>query len=74
MDATRKLLVDLSHLACSVIIIGVGSANFDAMNVLDGDGPGGLTDQDGRKVARDLVQFVEFQKIGDKNDLAKHVL
>lgn len=70
MPKTKALLVDLSHLACSVIIIGVGAADFSQMKELDGDGPGGLHDGEGRQVARDLVQFVEFKKACEKGDLA----
>ena len=38
MPATKNLIYELSHLPCSVIIVGVGSANFSAMEELDGDG------------------------------------
>ena len=37
MPESRSLIVDLSNEPCSVIIVGVGSANFNSMNVLDGD-------------------------------------
>ena len=47
-------MVDLSSMPCSVIIVGVGDANFDAMEELDGD-DGLLRDNRGRAVARDLV-------------------
>jgi len=38
MPKTKDLIVKLSYEACSVIIIGVGNAEFDAMEELDGDG------------------------------------
>jgi hypothetical protein len=59
MDATKSALVDLSKLPCSVIIIGVGMANFGSMDELDGDGAR-LRDRAGRECARDIVQFVSF--------------
>ena len=59
MDETKSALVDLSELACSIIIVGVGSADFSQMEELDGD-DGVLRDARGRKCARDIVQFVEF--------------
>lgn len=42
----------------SIIIIGVGSANFDLMEELDGDGPGMLRNSRGIAATRDIVQFV----------------
>ena len=37
MAATKRAIIDASHLPVSIIIVGVGSANFDAMNELDSD-------------------------------------
>jgi copine 5/8/9 len=38
MPETKSQIVKLSKLGCSVIIIGVGNADFDSMKELDGDG------------------------------------
>lgn len=38
MPETKRQIVNLSKLGCSVIIIGVGNADFSGMNELDGDG------------------------------------
>ena len=38
MPETKKQIVKLSGLPASIIIIGVGRANFDSMEELDGDG------------------------------------
>ena len=43
------------------------------MEELDGD-DGGLTNQAGQKVARDIVQFVEFNQCMARGDLAEQVL
>ena len=32
MPQTKALLVDMSHMACSVIIVGVGEENFSNMH------------------------------------------
>jgi len=73
MDLTKKVIVDSSHLPLSIIIIGIGNASFDNMDILDGDD--GLWDASGRKAQRDLVQFVPFNKFaGDPTALAAHVL
>ncbi len=74
MDLIKALIVDLSALACSIIIIGVGNADFSGMRVLDGDGPGGLKDNHQRRAVRDIVQFVEFTQAVKKGDLAEQVL
>ena len=37
MNETKQVIVDLSSLPCSVIIVGVGSADFTGMRELDGD-------------------------------------
>ena len=55
------MIVDASYLPLSIIIIGVGNANFDAMDVLDGDGKV-LRNSRGQPAARDIVQFVPFKK------------
>jgi hypothetical protein len=54
MAATKRAIVDLSSLPCSIIIIGVGSADFSSMDELDGDGQR-LKDDQGRSCARDIV-------------------
>jgi hypothetical protein len=38
MSTTKAAIVDLSRLPCSIIIVGVGNADFSSMNALDGDG------------------------------------
>ena len=59
MPQTKSLICKLSETPASVIIIGVGDADFDAMEELDGDG-GLLRDDYGNVCKRDIVQFVEF--------------
>ena len=48
MPATKAALVDLSGLPCSIIIVGVGNADFSSMDELDGD-DGPLKDELGRR-------------------------
>ena len=74
MDETIDALVEASYLPVSVIIIGIGNADFSNMDVLDADDEP-LFDRNGRKADRDLVQFVpykDFQNNGQK--LAEQVL
>ena len=53
MKETKKILVDSCELPLSVIIIGVGEADFEKMVELDGDHE--LKDKDGRVATRDIV-------------------
>ena len=74
IDDTINYLVDASFLPISVIIIGIGKADFTAMNVLDAD-ENPLVSDKGVKAARDLVQFVPFLKYeSDPQKLAEEVL
>jgi len=37
MEATKSSIVAASHLPLSIIIIGIGNADFTNMEILDGD-------------------------------------
>ncbi|XP_067904791.1 copine-1-like isoform X3 [Heterodontus francisci] len=75
LDQTRNAIVEASKLPMSIIIVGVGSADFKAMEFLDGD-DGVLKSLTGEKVARDIVQFVPFRQFQNapKEALAQTVL
>ena len=74
IDNTINELVNSSFLPLSVIIIGIGSANFSSMNVLDAD-ENPLVSSGGVRAARDLVQFVPFLKYESNPErLAQEVL
>lgn len=75
MSATIDALVEASVLPLSVVIIGVGDADFADMDRLDGD-DGVLKNSRGEAAARDIVQFVPFSKygVGRHSELAKEVL
>ena len=74
MEATIHELVELSGLPASVIIIGVGGADFSDMNQLDNDGK--LFKSKGRVACRDIVQFVPMRDFAAKGPtaFADHVL
>ncbi|TNN40623.1 Copine-1 [Liparis tanakae] len=75
LDQTRDAIVRASRLPLSVIIVGVGPADFKAMELLDGD-DGVLRSTVGEAVARDIVQFVPYRKFKDapQASLAQSVL
>ncbi|XP_030907589.2 copine-2 isoform X3 [Melopsittacus undulatus] len=75
MDETRHAVVQASKLPMSIIIVGVGNADFAAMEFLDGDSRV-LRSHTGEEAVRDIVQFVPFRDFRNapKETLAKAVL
>lgn len=74
MDQTVNQLVFGSGFPLSIIIVGIGNADFSAMEVLDAD-DSPLVDDKGNKACRDFVQFVPFNKFaGNGERLAQCVL
>lgn len=67
MDRTLDLIVSASNLPLSIIIVGVGNADFTNMNRLDGDN--GLYSSKGVAATRDIVQFVPFRDVQMSGDL-----
>ena len=59
-DQTKKAIIEASVLPLSIIIVGVGSANFVSMSRLDGDETP-LLDSRGKRI-RDIVQFVHYNQ------------
>eukprot|EP00055_Hartaetosiga_balthica_P000634 m.137110 g.137110 ORF g.137110 m.137110 type:complete len:524 (-) comp11269_c0_seq1:136-1707(-) len=73
LGATKSAIIEASGLPMSIIIIGVGSANFDAMDALDSDNA--ALEHAGKRAQRDIVQFVPFRHFaGDTAKLASSVL
>uniref|UniRef100_A0A4W4F7X0 C2 domain-containing protein n=1 Tax=Electrophorus electricus TaxID=8005 RepID=A0A4W4F7X0_ELEEL len=75
MDQTRAAIVAASHLPMSLIIVGVGRADFTDMEILDGD-DGHLRSPSGQPAVRDIVQFVPYRKFqnASREALAQCVL
>lgn len=80
MFDTKKAIINASKYPISIIIVGVGNSEFDAMDELDADDK---LLRIGNKIAeRDIVQFVPMNKFISRNgsfcrsqaDLAKEVL
>ncbi|KAM4720914.1 copine-9 [Rhinophrynus dorsalis] len=65
MVQTKEAIVNASSLPLSVIIVGVGPAEFDAMEELDGDEV--RVSSRGRFAERDIVQFVPFRDYVDRS-------
>ena len=60
MNETKEAIVAAAEYPMSIIIVGVGDANFDAMEELDGDDVR-VTTREGRIASRDIVQFVPLR-------------
>ena len=56
MVPTKKAIVEAAGLPISIIIVGVGQANFSAMEELDGDSV--RISYNGRYAERDIVQVL----------------
>lgn len=72
MKETKHAIISASSLPISIIIVGVGNANFSRMDQLDSDEF--RLRVDGRFAERDIVQFVPLNKFKSKAELAKNVL
>jgi hypothetical protein len=74
MQDTTDAIVAACDAPLSILIVGVGTADFRAMNVLDADEEP-LTSSQGVKAQRDIVQFVPFSKFAAVQfSLAQEVL
>ncbi|CAI5779288.1 copine-3 [Podarcis lilfordi] len=75
LDETRSAIVNAAKLPMSIIIVGVGGADFSAMEFLDSDS-GALRSLSGEAAIRDIVQFVPFRQFQNapKEALAQSVL
>ena len=67
MDKTVDLICSNISLPISIIIVGVGNADFGNMKRLDGDQ--GLVSSNGVRAGRDIVQFIPFREMN--NDPAR---
>ena len=60
MNDTMEMIIEAANtVPLSIIIVGVGQADFTKMNKLDGDDK--QLEYDGRVAKRDIVQFVAMR-------------
>lgn len=71
MNKTIDAIVEASNHPLSIIIVGVGNADFSKMDILDAD-DNPLVSSKGVQMRRDIVQFVPFNE--HAHDLASAVL
>lgn len=63
MQETKDALVRASDLPLSILIVGVGGADFTQMEILDADNGERLQSSTGRVATRDIVQFVPMREV-----------
>ncbi|RYR19164.1 hypothetical protein Ahy_B03g063870 isoform H [Arachis hypogaea] len=63
LQETKDALVKASDLPLSILIVGVGGADFKEMEILDADKGERLESSFGRVASRDIVQFVPFRDV-----------
>ena len=75
MRQTIDEIVDGTNLPLSIIIVGIGPADFEMMEELDADTDPLFSSKYDKFAQRDIVQFVPFRDVkGDSIRLAKEVL
>ncbi|CAN1761116.1 Protein BONZAI 3 [Linum perenne] len=60
---TKDAVVLASDLPLSILIVGVGNADFTQMEILDADNGRRLESSTGRVATRDIVQFVPMREV-----------
>ncbi|RVX18722.1 Protein BONZAI 3 [Vitis vinifera] len=63
LQETKDALVRASDLPLSILIVGVGGADFKQMEILDADNGCPLESSTGRVATRDIVQFVPMREV-----------
>ncbi|KAL5566194.1 hypothetical protein UlMin_029358 [Ulmus minor] len=63
IQETKDALVRASDLPFSILIVGVGAADFTQMEILDADNGLRLESSTGRVATRDIVQFVPMREV-----------
>ena len=77
MTVSSDLIVESSTLPLSIVIVGVGGADFSNMHKLDADEIPLVHSRTGSQMKNDIVQFVPMREVKSKSqhfNLAKEVL
>ncbi|XP_062232534.1 protein BONZAI 3-like [Phragmites australis] len=75
IQETKDCIVRASDLPPSVLIVGVGNADFKQMEILDADNGRRLESSTGRIATRDIVQFVPMREVqGDQISVVQSLL
>lgn len=69
MAKTKQAIIAASRFPMSIIIVGIGEADFSSMEELDGDN--GLLTQNRETAVRDIVQFVPLREFKSNSSIEK---
>uniref|UniRef100_A0A0C9QWW9 TSA: Wollemia nobilis Ref_Wollemi_Transcript_2443_2067 transcribed RNA sequence n=1 Tax=Wollemia nobilis TaxID=56998 RepID=A0A0C9QWW9_9CONI len=74
LQETKDAIVKASDLPLSILIVGVGGADFKEMEILDADKGERLESSTGRVATRDIVQFVPLRNLPNGETVAQSLL
>lgn len=75
LTSTIDAIIDASYnTPIAIVIVGIGNANFSAMERLDGDNTRLRNDKTGREAKHDIVQFTKFSQGMNFDDFSRKVL
>lgn len=74
LQETKDAIVKASDLPLSILIVGVGGADFKEMEILDADKGDRLESSTGRVATRDIVQFVPMRNLPTGETVAQSLL
>lgn len=74
LQETKDAIVKASDLPLSILIVGVGGADFKEMDILDADKGEPLESSTGRVATRDIVQFVPLRNLPSEETVAQSLL
>nr|GME17065.1 protein BONZAI 1-like isoform X1 [Ipomoea batatas] len=63
LEETKDAIIRASDLPLSILIVGVGGADFKEMEILDADKGDRLENSQGKVASRDIVQFVPLREV-----------
>jgi hypothetical protein len=73
LQQTIIAIINAAELPLSLLIVGVGGADFTEMETLDADKKR-LSGPDGRVAARDIVQFMPMRNVAHGASIARSLL
>lgn len=74
LQETKDAIIRASDLPLSILIVGVGGADFKEMEILDADKGDPLESSTGRVATRDIVQFVPLRNLPSEETIAQSLL
>jgi len=74
LNEVKNLIVEASKLPISIIIVGIGNANFDKLEIFNDKEKPIVAPSNGEKIYREMVQFLRHVKFDTEDMLAEKAL